>query len=77
MGIDQNLVRTFLSIYEHRSVTRAAEDLSSTQPTVNHALGRPRPVSTLLTRKLSLGSDHVFDPCRRARRRSRHSVPDP
>jgi DNA-binding transcriptional LysR family regulator len=42
VSIDLNLVRTFLSIYEHRSVTRAAQDLSLTQPTVSHALGRLR-----------------------------------
>ncbi|NUU33343.1 LysR family transcriptional regulator [Arthrobacter sp. C9C5] len=42
MSLDLNLTRTFLSIYEHRSVTRAAQDLSLTQPTVSHALGRLR-----------------------------------
>ncbi|NKX51636.1 LysR family transcriptional regulator, partial [Arthrobacter deserti] len=42
MGLDLNLLRTFLSIYETRSVTRAAEQLALTQPTVSHALGRLR-----------------------------------
>ncbi|QCB96414.1 LysR family transcriptional regulator [Arthrobacter sp. PAMC25564] len=42
MSLDLNLIRTFLSIYDHRSVTRAAQDLSLTQPTVSHALGRLR-----------------------------------
>jgi DNA-binding transcriptional LysR family regulator len=42
MGLDLNLTRTFLSIYETRSVTRAAEALALTQPTVSHALGRLR-----------------------------------
>ena len=42
MGLDLNLLRTFLSIYETRSVTRAAESLSLTQPTVSHALARMR-----------------------------------
>ncbi|XTR50877.1 LysR family transcriptional regulator [Pseudarthrobacter sp. So.54] len=39
MSLDLNLIRTFLSIYDHRSVTRAAQELSLTQPTVSHALG--------------------------------------
>ena len=42
MSLDLNLIRTFLSIYDHRSVTRAAQDLSLPQPTVSHALGRLR-----------------------------------
>ncbi|XAS63726.1 LysR family transcriptional regulator [Micrococcaceae bacterium Sec5.8] len=42
MSLDLNLIRTFLSIYDHRSVTRAAQELSLTQPTVSHALGRLR-----------------------------------
>ncbi|MEH0108733.1 LysR family transcriptional regulator [Tersicoccus sp. MR15.9] len=42
MSLDLNLLRTFLSIYDTRSVTRAAADLSLTQPTVSHALGRLR-----------------------------------
>ncbi|MDF3306616.1 LysR family transcriptional regulator [Rhodococcus sp. T2V] len=39
---DLNLVRTFLLLYETRSVTRTAERLSLTQPSVSHALGRMR-----------------------------------
>lgn len=39
---DLNLVRTFLHLYEARSVTKAAELLSVTQPSVSHALGRLR-----------------------------------
>jgi DNA-binding transcriptional LysR family regulator len=42
VSLDLNLIRTFLSIYDHRSVTRAAQELSLTQPTVSHALGRLR-----------------------------------
>jgi DNA-binding transcriptional LysR family regulator len=42
MSLDLNLIRTFLSIYDQRSVTRAAQELSLTQPTVSHALGRLR-----------------------------------
>lgn len=42
MSLDLNLIRTFLSIYDHRSVTRAAQELHLTQPTVSHALGRLR-----------------------------------
>jgi len=41
-GMDLNLIRTFLSIYEHRSLTRAAQELSITQPSVSYALGRLR-----------------------------------
>lgn len=39
---DLNLVRTFLRLYETRSVTRAAEQMSVTQPSVSHALRRLR-----------------------------------
>ncbi|MFD9660987.1 LysR family transcriptional regulator [Rhodococcus sp. NPDC059968] len=39
---DLNLVRTFLLLYETRSVTRTAERLSLTQPSVSHALSRMR-----------------------------------
>lgn len=42
MSIDLNLLRTFLEIYEARSVTRAAQELSLTQPTVSHSLSRLR-----------------------------------
>ena len=40
--IDLNLVRTFLHLYETRSVTRTAERMSITQPSVSHALARLR-----------------------------------
>lgn len=40
--IDLNLVRTFLRLYETRSVTRTAEQLSVTQPSISHALRRLR-----------------------------------
>jgi hypothetical protein len=39
---DLNLVRTFLRLYETRSVTRTAEQMSLTQPSVSHALRRLR-----------------------------------
>lgn len=42
MSIDLNLLRTFLEIYEARSVTRAAQELSLTQPTVSYTLSRLR-----------------------------------
>ena len=42
MSMDLNLLRTFLEIYEARSVTRAAQELSLTQPTVSHTLARLR-----------------------------------
>lgn len=42
MSMDLNILRTFLAIHEARSVTRAAEALSVTQPTVSHSLSRLR-----------------------------------
>lgn len=42
MQIDLKLVRTFCAIYEARSVSRAAELLSLTQPAVSHALAQLR-----------------------------------
>lgn len=39
---DLNLVRTFVAIYETKSVTQAAERLNLTQPTISHALSRLR-----------------------------------
>lgn len=39
---DLNLVRTFVAIYETRSVTQAAERLDLTQPTISHALSKLR-----------------------------------
>jgi DNA-binding transcriptional LysR family regulator len=41
-GMDLHLIRTFLSIYESGSLTRAAEELSVTQPSVSYALARLR-----------------------------------
>lgn len=40
--VDLELLRTFVRVYETRNVTRAAEDLGLSQPTVSHALGRLR-----------------------------------
>ncbi|MBZ9557777.1 MULTISPECIES: LysR family transcriptional regulator [Modicisalibacter] len=39
---DLNLIRTFVVLYEARSVTAAAERLHVTQPSVSYALGRLR-----------------------------------
>ncbi|WP_027854900.1 LysR family transcriptional regulator [Marinobacterium litorale] len=41
-SIDLNLVRTFVVLYESRSVTLAAEQLFVTQPSVSYALSRLR-----------------------------------
>lgn len=41
---DLNLVRTLVAIYETGSVTRAAERLELTQPSVSHALSRLRQI---------------------------------
>ncbi|QYB00245.1 LysR family transcriptional regulator (plasmid) [Rhodococcus sp. USK10] len=40
--IDLNLVRTFILLYQNRSVTRTAAELSVTQPSVSHGLKRLR-----------------------------------
>ncbi|WP_207839702.1 LysR family transcriptional regulator [Williamsia soli] len=40
--LDLNLVRTFVLLYETRNVTRTAEHMSLTQPSVSHALKRLR-----------------------------------
>ncbi len=42
MHLDLNLLRTFLLILDHGSVTAAADELHLTQPTVSHALRRLR-----------------------------------
>ncbi len=42
--IDLNLLRTFVVIYEERSLTRASLELHVSQPAVSHALGRLRRV---------------------------------
>lgn len=47
---DLNLMTAFVAIYEARSVTRAAERLALTQPTLSHALSRLRDTY----------SDHLF-----------------
>lgn len=41
-GADLNHIRTFVTLYETRSVTAAAEQLHVTQPTVSYTLGRLR-----------------------------------
>ncbi|WP_280420932.1 LysR family transcriptional regulator [Nocardia carnea] len=41
-GFDLNLVRTFVLLYETRSVTAAADLLGVTQPTVSYGLGKLR-----------------------------------
>ncbi|MDR6639518.1 LysR family transcriptional regulator [Paenarthrobacter nitroguajacolicus] len=41
-GMDLNLLRAFMTIYETGSLTRAAATLSVTQPSVSYALGRLR-----------------------------------
>lgn len=41
-NVDLHLLRTFLTIYETRSLTRAAAVLSVTQPSVSYALARLR-----------------------------------
>jgi DNA-binding transcriptional LysR family regulator len=42
VDVDLNLMRTFVLLYETRSVTRTAEALFITQPSVSHALRRLR-----------------------------------
>ncbi|MHC3823585.1 LysR family transcriptional regulator [Pseudomonas sp. S2_B10] len=42
--IDLNLLKTFMAIWEHRSLTIAAERLHLSQPAVSHALRRLRDV---------------------------------
>lgn len=44
MNVDLNLLRTFLAVLDHGSVTAAADELHLAQPTVSHALGRLRKV---------------------------------
>ncbi|RAX19720.1 MULTISPECIES: LysR family transcriptional regulator [unclassified Actinomyces] len=58
---DLNLARTFVTLYETRSATAAADRLNVTQPTVSYALGR-------LRRRFA---DDLF------RRRGRSFVPTP
>lgn len=41
-SVDLNLIRTFVTLYEARSVTLAAEQLFVTQPSVSYALSRLR-----------------------------------
>jgi DNA-binding transcriptional LysR family regulator len=40
--VDLQLLTTFVRVYEARNVTRAADDLGLSQPTVSHALARLR-----------------------------------
>src|SRR5260370_41525563 len=42
MTTDLNLIRTFVAIYETRSVSAAAKRLSITQPSVSYSLNRLR-----------------------------------
>ena len=49
-SLDLNLIRVFVTIYEARSVTRAAARLAVTQPTISYALAKLRKVY----------SDHLF-----------------
>lgn len=42
MPVDLSLMKTFVLIYQTRSVTKTAEKLSVTQPSVSHALSRLR-----------------------------------
>ncbi|WP_291278493.1 LysR family transcriptional regulator [Galactobacter sp.] len=42
--MDLNLLRTFLAVFDHGSVTAAADELRLAQPTVSHALGRLRKI---------------------------------
>lgn len=42
MGLDLDLLRTFLAIYERQSLTRASVALNVTQPSVSYALARLR-----------------------------------
>lgn len=42
MALDLNLLRSFVAVYERRSVTRAAADLHVTQPSVSYALTQLR-----------------------------------
>ena len=44
MRYDLNLLRIFIVLIEERSVTRAAERLAMTQPTLSNALARLRTV---------------------------------
>jgi len=43
-GLDLNLVRAFVAIYETQSVTKAAERLAVSQPTLSHSLAKLRNV---------------------------------
>ena len=42
--MDLNLIRTFVAVYDARSVSAAATDLHLTQPSVTHALNRLRKI---------------------------------
>ena len=41
-NLDLNLFRVLLALLDHRSVSRAAEELALTPSAVSHALGRLR-----------------------------------
>lgn len=61
--MDLNLLTAFVSIYEERSLTRAAVRLSITQPSVSHALGRLR---RMFDDPLFVRRGRVMVPTRRA-----------
>lgn len=61
---DLNLVRVFLAIWEHRSVTAAAERLSLTQPAVSQSLRRLR---DLYSDPLFLRVGNMMEPTEKAR----------
>jgi len=43
-GLDLNVVRAFVAIYETQSVTKAADRLAVTQPTLSHSLAKLRSI---------------------------------
>jgi len=63
VSLDLNLLRTFLSIYERRSLTRAAADLHVTQPSVTYALNLLR---SALSDPLFIRSGRRMEPTPRA-----------
>src|SRR5574340_1374356 len=65
VSVDLNLMKTFVLLYQTGSVTRTAERLSITQPSVSHALGRLR---KQLNDRLFLRSPEGLQPTETARR---------
>ncbi len=64
MEFDLNLLRVFVAIYEHRSVSAAAQELGMSQPGLSTALGRLR---TQLQDPLFTKSAAGMEPTSRAR----------